>query len=222
MMLMGAAALSSVDPQHSVVTSPQYIHSFASIIPTCDVEVGVSSLTKAVSSQTPKLLTGGHLTYLLYHSLASKASELFFGESENVSDDENSVNENSVNEKNGICFTILSNTLNEIGKKEGWSLCMSIWSICNGCVYDLLSNRTKRQMIDSGSIIFGRGMKSYRVCNENDIRSVIHVATRSRGYEWKEGVVCVGQIINKEGQFVRMNLDSYLDGSHFSSTSPSM
>ena len=208
-MLLGAATLPSIDLQRSVVTSPQYTYSFASILPVCTIEQGVSDLTTMITPQLTKLLSGSHLTYLLYHSLASRASEVFFGHSGDV------LKGYSMNEKDGICVTVLTNILNVINQHSGWSLCLSVWSVCDGCVYDMLSNRAKRQMIDSGTIIFGRGIKSYRVCNKNDIRSVIHVAMRNRGYGWKDAIVCVGQIINREGQFVRTPKDSHIDGSYF-------
>ena len=162
------------------------------------MEQGVSKLTSIVTPHLSKVLSGIHLTYLLYHSLASRASEVCFGYSGNVMDD------NPPEENDGFCISVLTNVLSIINQHDGWSLCLSAWSICDGSVCDLLSNRMKRQMIDSGSILFGRGMKSYRVCNESDIGSVMHVLAKNRGHIWKESVVCVGQIINHEGQFVNI------------------
>ena len=86
----------------------------------------------------------------------------------------------------------------------------------------MLSDRAKRQMIDSGTIIFGRGIKSYRVCNKNDIRSVLHVAMKNRGNGWKDAIVCVGQIINYEGQFVGTYYDSDVGGSYFTCSPTTM
>ena len=127
-----------------------------------------------------------------------------------------------MSEKDGLCVTVLSNVLSVIKQNDGWSLCLSVWSICDGCVYDMLSDRAKRQMIDSGTIIFGRGIKSYRVCNKNDIRSVLHVAMKNRGNGWKDAIVCVGQIINYEGQFVGTYYDSDVGGSYFTCSPTTM
>ena len=215
-MLLGAASLPSIDLHHSVVTSSQYSYSFASILPACNIEQGVSDITTAITPQLTKLLSGGHLTYLLYHSLASRASEVFCGHSEDV------LQGDSMSEKDGLCVTVLSNVLSVIKQNDGWSLCLSVWSVCDGCVYDMLSDRAKRQMIDSGTIIFGRGIKSYRVCNKNDIRSVLHVAMKNRGNGWKDAIVCVGQIINYEGQFVGTYYDSDVGGSYFTCSPTTM
>lgn len=72
----------------------------------------------------------------------------------------------------------------------------------DGLIYDLLDHRAKRSFIDSGSILFAKGMKAFVVEKEGDVRNVVHVAQRAHQNEWKECVVCLATLSDQEGQTV--------------------
>ena len=78
-MLAGVPSLLSIDLEKRTVAVSASLCSFDAMVPVGDdasLSQGIGDVARA---QNPRLLEGTHLTYLLYHSLASHAARLFFG-----------------------------------------------------------------------------------------------------------------------------------------------
>ena len=194
-MLAGVPSLLSIDLEKRTVAVSASLCSFDAMVPVGDdasLSQGIGDVARA---QNPRLLEGTHLTYLLYHSLASHAARLFFGAERAQETEDGEL-------PSGLCVSLLRDVLETLKSQPEWGLCVSVWSVEEDAVFDLLCAHTRRQIIDSGTILFGRGMKSYRVTDEEGLRKVLFTALQNRSAHWRETVVCVGQIIDASGTFV--------------------
>ena len=194
-MLAGVPSLPSIDLEKRTIAVSASLCSLDAMVPAGNDASLCQGIAEVAKTQNARLLQGTHLTYLLYHSLASHAARLFFGADRAQETEDGDL-------ASGLCVRLLRDALETVKTKPQWGLCVSVWSVEEDAVFDLLCARTRRQIIDSGTILFSHGMKSYRVADEEDLRKVLFTALQNRSSRWRVTIVCVGQVIDPDGAFV--------------------
>ena len=105
--------------------------------------------------------------YCLYGSLASLAQSLFLDYQDTYE---------SLDASLGSSFASL--LLQEVSNQQ-WSLGVSSFMIQDNAVFDVLSGKEKRSVMDSGSILFMKGMKCYEVASEEELKNVLRTVQQT-------------------------------------------
>lgn len=161
---------SLVLPSASRVSSrpsqPQQL-AFNSIVEGESVPAILDALREQFLTQLPSLFQGVSLTYCLYGSLASLAQSLFLDYQDTYE---------SLDASLGSSFASL--LLQEVSNQQ-WSLGVSSFMIQDNAVFDVLSGKEKRSVMDSGSILFMKGMKCYEVASEEELKNVLRTVQQT-------------------------------------------
>lgn len=165
-------------------TMTSFIFSSIFVQNTCDALV-FDIVNQLIPSIHP-LFSGQCFTVLFYGSLASPASSLLLSPTSE------------------LCVPArFGSQLLQQCKDRKWSLGMSCFMFNDNIATDLLNNNDRRTVMDSGSIIFMKGMKCYATDTENDILAVLHTAqeTIPSPPPASSSVVVLFQLITPQGQY---------------------
>ena len=162
-------------------------YSFPSIHVKDSVDALASDLLSQLVPSIPLLFTGQNLTVLLYGSLGSPASALFL-----------SAPSADASLPSQFGFQLLSHCT-----ERNWSLGMSCFMLNENIMTDLLSNNDRRAVMDSGSIIFMKGMKCYATLSNDDILAVLRTASETTPSPppASSSTVVVYQLVTPQGQY---------------------
>lgn len=171
------------DQRSRVTTS----YSFPSIHVQNSINLLASDLLLQLVPSIPPLFTGQNLTVLLYGSLASPASSFFLPSPSSDA---------SLPSQFG--FQLLSQC-----NEQHWSLGMSCFMLNENITTDLLSNNDRRAVMDSGSIIFMKGLKCFAISSNDDILAVLYTAreTTPSPPPASSSTVVVYQLVTPQGQY---------------------
>ena len=140
---------------------------FDAIVEGESVPAILDSLKQQFMTQLPHLFQGVSLTYCLYGSLASLAQSLFLDYHDTYE---------SLDASLGSSFASL--LLQEVSHQQ-WSLGVSSFMIQDNAVFDVLSGKEKRSVMDSGSILFMKGMKCYEIGSEEELKNVLRTVQQT-------------------------------------------
>lgn len=171
------------DPRSRTPTS----YSFPSIYVHDSLDQLASDLLTQLVPSIPNLFAGQNFTVLLYGSLASPASSLFLP-----------APSPDVSLPSQFGFQLLSEC-----NQRNWTMGMSCFMLNENITTDLLSNNDRRAVMDSGSIIFMKGMKCYATLSNDDILAVLNTAreTTPSPPPAAASTVVVYQLVTPQGQY---------------------
>ena len=201
--------------------------SFNGIIEGASLDGLRAQLQESVAAQADALFQGASLTYCLYGSLASPAQSLFFesstgAESPNGLGDPNILSiPSGLNDSNsledpqdsqssqsslGSLHSLggrFGSVLLERAQSRGWSVGASAFMIQDSAVFDLLNGRERHAVIDSGSILFMKGMKCFELRAQQDVANVLAALQQAPPAPLPTNAACVllFQLITPQTQY---------------------
>lgn len=191
---------------------PPQCLSFNGIIEEPSLDAVRAQLQQNLAAQADALFQGSSLTYCLYGSLASPAQQLFFDPSS--SDRLNRLDAmqavDALSEGSPDSPSTLSSLGGRFGtlllervQSRGWSVGASAFLIQDGAVFDLLNGRERHSVIDSGSILFMKGMKCFELHTPHDVASVLDALRQAPPVPLPTNSACVllFQLITPQTQY---------------------
>ena len=191
---------------------PPQCLSFNGIIEEPSLDAVRAQLQQNLAAQADALFQGSSLTYCLYGSLASPAQQLFFDPS--PSDGLSGLSGLDAMRTVDAQSEGSSSTLSSLGGRFGtllleraqsrcWSVGASAFLIQDGAVFDLLNGRERHSVIDSGSILFMKGMKCFELRRPQDVASVLEALRQAPPAPLPTNAACVllFQLITPQTQY---------------------
>lgn len=157
----------------------------------------IKTLSLHLQSRMDRLFDGHSFSCCFYGSLLSPVSSLFYCNDCNPEEtfDERATSSSSVIQQLG------EQLLDRVQKKE-WRLGMSAIVIQDNNVYDLLHNKERLAVTDSGSILFIKNITCYEITQKMDIFSIIQTLNFVEPLQPLTGHInIVFQLITPSGQY---------------------
>lgn len=157
----------------------------------------INSLSQQLKSRIDRLFDGHSFSCCFYGSLLSPVSSLFYCNDYNP---EESLDETFVSNSSFI-QQLGEQLLDQVQEKE-WRLGMSAITIQDNNVYDLLHNKDRLAVTDSGSILFIKNITCYEITKKVDIFSIIQTLNFVEPLQPLTGHMnIVFQLITPSGQY---------------------
>lgn len=163
-------------------------------------------ITDRLQPKVDQLFRGQSFTCCFYGSLLSPAAALFYDNKTNQED----FYEDSFHLEDPIDLASNSSVLQQLGEmtltsalEKDWRVGMSAFLIQENAVFDLLRNKARLAVSDSGTILFMKNITCYEVQNRMDIHSVISTIKYTETVQPLTGhIVVIFQLLNPQNEYV--------------------